>query len=207
MKKTLIFLSAFLLLAFANLTFAQLPQIGPSIQIGASAGYAKYNTDLISGGLELSSSARYGVVAHLSLPILPINFVGYYFYAPLNTSNDLGTSGNYEYSSSLSNIGLGIELPLIPGPIKPYLAADYLITRFGESTFTATPAAGSPSVTNSPSKSRSGIAFGTGLRFTLFPVIDIDATVKYNMNNLFGKDSGEDTINSTTVMATIFVGL
>ena len=211
MKRIVIFITILLFLCFDSFIFGQL---GTSIQIGASVGNAKYSgsdaftKDLGNGGMGISSSIRYGAKARLSLPLLPINFVAYYYYAPLNSNAALGTLGKLEYSSSLSNIGIGVELPLLPGPIKPYLAADYLITKFGDATFIQTFTNGlSPIERDSKGSSRSGVAFGAGLRFTLLPIIDIDGTIKYNMNNLFGKESGEDNIISITAMVTISVSL
>ncbi len=211
--KKFYFIAALLFFGINNYLFAQLSFLTPSFQLGASVGYAAYSgsdaftTDLSQGGLGFSNSARYGVKARLSLPVLPVNFVAYFYYAPLNSSATLSNSSNMEVSTSLSNIGIGFELPLLPGPIKPYFAADYLLSRFGETKITATVPNVETLVTKVEGTNRSGIGVGGGLRFTLLPIIDLDASVKYNMNNLFGKDDGEDTINSISVMATIFVGI
>lgn len=184
LKKTLLILAMFLMLS--SLSFGQLLQLGPGVGYTSINAPESLTKDISDGGTGYSGAIRYGLLARVGLPLLPLNFTGF-IYNNSWTGEESGT----ETSMSLLNIGLGAEWQLLPGPIQPYLALDFLMNSFGDSEINGEKVG--------DSYSRTGIGLGAGAEFTLLPMINLDASVKYNMNNLFGKEDGEDTMSTLNI--------
>ena len=87
---------------------------------------------------------------------------------------------------------IGAEYHLIPGPISPYLAVDLGFNNIGEVNF-------DPAILNqfaSPAISRTGLDIGGGVEIKIPFLITFDVSAKYNMLNLWGKQSGEGSIST-----------
>ncbi len=76
--------------------------------------------------------------------------------------------------------------------LSPYLAADIDFNHIGEVSFEQQPL----NFTNPGAISRTGFDAGGGLMFIIPYVFTIDASIKYAVLNVLGKDSGENNINS-----------
>lgn len=200
MKKQFLTLTAVILAVLVSL-----PVNAQSLKIGVGGGITQNlnTTNLLasaaSGGeLKLGTDYHYGLKAKVGLPLLPITIVGSWFYNSLKTDTEVA-GFKYEYDASFSTLGIGAEMGFIPGPISPYLGLDILYTTLGESTFKAT---GSPDFTMG-GNNRFGLGIGAGIDLGIIPKLNIDVMAKYQMNNLFGKEDGEEKLN--TFNATVLI--
>ena len=91
-------------------------------------------------------------------------------------------------------------MSFLPGPVNPYIAAEVLFTSFGETTYTI---AGVEQVPV-PGTDETGLGLGAGLYFKLLPVVDLDLSLRYNMNTLFGDG---DAMNSTNIRLNILYSI
>lgn len=195
------------LLNFLVLIFLSLPVFGQGLSIGPSVGYIDVtSTDFFTSGIQdgefdLTTGLRYGLKARTTLPLLPLTFTGHIYYASITIDGSYsGTT--FETESSLLNAAIGAEWNLLPGPIKPYAALDLLYSKTGDVSFSTIINGEAFEVSNDES-SRTGLGIGVGATITLIPVIDLDASVKYNFNNLFGKEDGEENLNTYSFMVSV----
>lgn len=149
-----------------------------------------------------SSEYHIGIKGRLNFPLLPITpygYIDYHFFR--GTASGITTVGLLPPPTDLStkqdllSFGVGAELPLIPGPISPYLGLDFEYNSFGDLKYGPFTVSGN---------SRSGIGIGAGVLFKLLPFVNIDASLKYQMLNLFGKSDGEDTIGIINLNLALF---
>ncbi len=203
MKKQFLYLTILLVAFLFQTNFAQ-------IQFGVGAGYTtlssstSYTEPIEDGGTGFSSGMHYGAKLRIFLPLLPINVIGHFFYSPLNSKGTYtyqGVTADYENSGSLMNFEGGAELTLFPTGIKPYISAVFLYSNFGKTTQTITALGQTYENTITEAKNRTGLGFGAGVRFTLLPIIDLEIAARYNINNLFGREEGEDYLNTFNLTA------
>jgi hypothetical protein len=166
-----------------------------SLRFGIGGGLSmvespSYYTD----GLGFSTEYHIGIKGKLELPVFPITPIGFVEYHFLNGSMDTPL-GSVDTKQNILSIGVGGEFSFVPGPISPYLGVDLMFNNFGDLE-----AAG---VTTSSGVSRMGIGVGAGAMLSLI-IIDVDVSLKYQMMNLIGKDSGEETIGILNLNADIF---
>lgn len=195
------------IITFFAVLFLSLPIFGQGLSIGPSVGYIDVNSsDYFTSGFEngefdLSTGLRYGLKARASLPLLPFTFTGHIYYASITVDGSYeGTT--FESESSLLNAAIGAEWNLLPGPIRPYAALDILYSKTGDVSF-STLINGQVFEESNDGSSRTGLGIGVGATITLIPVIDLDASVKYNFNNLFGKEDGEENLNTYSFMVSV----
>ncbi len=159
--------------------------------------------DISEGGVGFGSGYQFGVKGKFSLPIIPLKVVGFVSYSKFSSDGSLNNQ-NIENEWSIVTVGFGGEWSLVPGPISPYLALDILYNRFGEKTQKNT-------TNNTEMKddgvSRSGVGIGGGIDVTILPKIDLDLSARYNLNNLVGKEDGEENINSLSVTLNVFFNI
>lgn len=200
MKKVIIPIFAIvILLAFIS-TSAQ------SLRIGAGGGITMFQSpdaftdDLDKGGLGLASEYHFNGKLKFGFPVIPLSISGHVIYNTLSSEKS-GT----EISWNLLSLGVGAEYKLIPGPASPYLSLDLMMNSFGKLKV-------DDDEQEDTDISRYGIAIGAGLEFTLLPKVDIDASVKYNMFNLMGKEDEfynlkEETIGAISINVTLLFGV
>jgi opacity protein-like surface antigen len=169
---------------------------GQSLKLGLSGGLTNISgpdlltKDISENGFGYGAETHYGIKAKLGLPIIPLTFTGFVTNHALSSDED-----GVEVSQNILSIGVGAEYALIPGPIAPYLALDVLSNSLGELEVNGNKQA--------DGVSRVGISVGGGLDFKLLPKIDVDASVKYNIFNLIGKEGDEDNISSINLNVAI----
>lgn len=148
-----------------------------------------------------SSGYHIGAKLKLSIPLFPLTPVGSVTYSKF--SGDQSTPfGNIETSQSNWTIGAGVEYSIVPGPLSPYLAADLEYNNFGEVSIEG---ANLPvSISGTGSRSRFGIALGIGAELKIL-VIGLDASIKYHLMNMIGKESGEETVSVITYNLTLLL--
>ena len=165
----------------------------------------------VGGGLSFFSQTNspvtfntgYHVGAKLKLdipmvPSTPVAFINYHFLTADGSVNVLNQNVSYTYKQKILSFGVGAEYTLLPGPISPYLAVDFGYNNMGEGTVD-TPYGS----TTTPSASRTGIDIGAGAQIKIPFLFTLDGSVKYNMMNLFGKDSGEENFNAVVVNVSV----
>ncbi len=187
MKKSFV-LFLFIAVSFLAYQNAQAQTIKLGIGGGLSSVQSPtYYTD----NAGFSSEYHIGVKGKLSLPVIPITpigFVEYHFFRGL-------TPAGADTKQNILSIGVGGELSLLPGPLSPYVGLDIEFNSLGDFETTGSPTASGVS--------RMGLGIGAGAMLTLLP-IDFDVSLKYQMLNLFGKESGEETIGIINLNAAIF---
>ncbi len=198
MKKVLV---TTLLLGFVFFTdsFAQL-------SYGGGVGYTfllndDITTPISEGGLGLGAELHYGAKLRFGIPLSPFSITASAYWCNME-SDGTYDDVSIDYSQTMLTISGGAEMSLLPGPIKPFIAADFLYTKWndGEINYSYGSISGSETVEGD---TRTGLGVGVGAKFTLLPLIDIELVAKYNMHNLFSKEDGEDDYNSYTITANI----
>lgn len=201
-----------LMFIFAGSIQAQRLSIGIGGGISNIQGPDNYTKSISDGGLGFGSEYRLGGKAKLGLPLVPFTFTGQVFYTIMNSEGDVPTTPtssttvtSMETNLSLLSIGVGTEYTMVPGPLSPYLALDVSVNNFGELEYDYS---GQNLTDNTEDGfTRTGLAIGAGVEFTLLPTIDVDVSAKYAFNNLIGKESGEKDINSINITANILFSL
>jgi len=206
MKKFMMVLIVILFVAAGN---------GQSLKIGVGGGLMNftapaYFTDEYPKGIGFGMEPMINVKGKLGLPVFPLDLTASINYVMLgsegkgNADPKIGivNAHSVEISGNLLQIGVGAEYSLIPGPlpVKPYVSFDILLNNFGEMTYKYDWESNSipDSELKSASLSRTGIAIGAGVDLKT-PFADLNANVKYHINNLIGKEDGEDTISSLSL--------
>lgn len=165
--------------------------------------------DINEGGAGFSSAPHFGVKGKFKLPLIPLAITGQVLYTKFtgegNTTVSGGTTASVETESSLLLLGVGAEYKFVPGPISPYLAFDIFYANSGDFKYKAT-ALGTTSEQTFDGENRTGIGIGAGLVFGLLPMIDIDVSAKYNINNLLGKEEDEETFSAINLSASLSFG-
>ncbi|MBI9072231.1 MAG: outer membrane beta-barrel protein [Melioribacteraceae bacterium] len=204
MKK--IFQSLIILLLLVSISKAQ------SLRIGPAVGFTAVQESGIFGPSmpDLDNNLHYGVKAKLSLPMLPLKIQAHVIYTSFEGSGNAIppifsslTKTDVKVETSLLSIGIGGEWALIPGPVQPYIAADFLISSFGDTDISYS----NIYDVSTSGESRYGLGIGAGVDFKLLPTIDVDLTLKYNFNNLIGKEDWEDNFNTINLTANILFGI
>ncbi len=193
-----------LIFAVISLFFVYEQVVAQSVQIGVGGGLTVLTNEdatksFSEGGLGLGTGYNYGAKVKVGLPLSPFNFTAGAFWHPLKSEEEV-SGVKYGFDQTLSNYSLGVEMVLFPGPLKPYISAEFLQTTFGEATYKVDEV----EVAKFDSFTRQGFALGVGATFTLLPIIDVDLAAKYQMNNMFGKEAEEDNFNSFVVTATVY---
>ncbi len=185
MKKSII------LFLFAAISLLSLQETNAqSIKIGIGGGLSSvqsptYYTD----NAGFSSEYHIGLKGMLSIPVFPITPIGFIEYHFFRGQTPEGA----DTKQNILSIGVGGQMELLPGPLSPYIGLDLEFNNLGEIT-------GLPT---GSSVSRMGLGVGAGVMLTLLP-IDFDVSLKYQMLNLFGKESGEENIGIINLNAAIF---
>ncbi len=216
MKRSITVLLA--LLVVSSLTFGQ------SFKVGLGGGLAIVNgpdvltNDISKDGLGFSTEYQVGLKGKFGLPLMPIKIIGEVNYMLLNGEEDFDMTYygemigvKAETEASILSLGLGAEYYLIPGPISPYINATVNFNSISELKVKSTIKYNGVTYpteeeTLGEKVSRTGLGIGAGVSISILPIIDIDISAKYNIINLLGKEDGEDTISTTSLMATVFIG-
>ena len=193
------------LLSFILIAAMSLPSFAQSFRLGLTGGVTSiqspdsYTDDPSDGGMGFGSSAHYGLKAKLGLPLLPLTVTGQLIRTSF--SNEVN---NVDIDQSLLIFGAGIEwgiLP-IPGPINPYVALDLFYSNFGDVEYTYNNVE-----YNQDGFSRTGLGIGAGVEFTMLPKIDLEASAKYNFNNLIGQEDDEESMNTINISFSVLYSL
>ncbi len=180
----------FLFAAFSILSLQETDAQGIKLGIGGGLSAVQspsYYTDAAG----FSSEYHLGVKGKLSIPLFPITPIGFIEYHFFRGQTPAGA----DTKQNILSIGVGGEMELLPGPLSPYLGLDLEFNNFGDFETTGS--------TTQSGVSRMGLGIGAGAMLTLLP-IDFDVSLKYQMLNLFGKESGEETIGIINLNVAIF---
>ena len=217
MKKRIFYIVVVAVFAFVFQNVeAKILRFGPTAGMSTVTGADIYTKDLKDGGFGFDTENYFGGKAKLGLPLFPFTITGqaHYVsykgegidYAAIPPYASMLTEGDGERKFSLLTMSLGLEKRLLPGPLSPYLAADFLISSFGDAESTIRYPGGSTTI-KSDGESRYGLGIGAGLDFTLLPTIDVDVSAKYNFNSLFGKEDDEENFNTFNISVSVMFGI
>lgn len=201
MKKITIILFSVFFILFINLNVhAQLIKVGVGGGLTQVLSSDAFTNEVSSGGLGYSSEYNLGVIAKIDIPILPITPRGFILFHNLNGSGNYSKITNEQakevkYSQSITSIGIGVQLSIIPIPVgvDPYLSLDITFNNFKD--FNGTPPNGFLTFNGS----RGGLQLGIGAEVTIIPMINLDIIAGYNWFNLTGKVEGEETLSSVNL--------
>ncbi len=199
------FFIIFIIIAITQLSYGQESTGYETTSMQSNAAGLKFGVGAGVGGFSYSNSnisynAAFNIGAKLKLNIphvafTPLAFINYYFLTgnfsgtPINTTVPINSNINQK----ILTLGAGAEFKFAPdAQISPYLAADIDFNHIGEVSFDQQPL----NFTNPGAISRTGFDAGGGLMFIIPYVFTIDASIKYAVLNVLGKDSGENNINS-----------
>jgi len=191
MKKmtVLIFIAAISLFVSQNVS-AQTINLG----IGGGLSIVQSPTDY-KDAMGFSTEYHVGIKGKLNLPLFPITPIGIIEYHFLRGTAST-PEGSLDTKQNILTLGVGGELPLVPGPISPYVGLDIEYNNLGDLE------AGGTKI--SSGVSRTGLGIGAGIMVKILPVVNVDVNLKYQMLNLFGKEGGEDTIGIVNLNAALF---
>ncbi len=172
MKRSIVLYS---LIIFLSLTISSHAQM---LKVGLGGGY----TSVTTSESIFDDGFQYGGKLVLNVPLLPLTVAANLYNNPFSTE-----IGDASYESSFFSGGLGAEFTILPGPIKPYVGAEFLYTAIGESKING--------LSVGESESKYGLGLGAGAYFTLLPLIDLDLSAHYNMNTLLSSGDNFNTVH------------
>ena len=170
---------SYVLIIFILLTTASFAQ---GLKFGFGGGLSTISNS--NSGLSYNAGYHLSAKAKIDIPLFPIRPIAFIQYYILNGSYSFA-SFTGSTSQKIFSAGIGAEYSLLPGPISPYLAVDFGYNNIGEVKF-------EPAILNqssSASFSRTGLDIGAGVELKIPFLITFDVSAKYNMMNLFGKQS------------------
>ena len=154
--------------------YGQVP--GASIPVHLDLGIG-VGASMPTGTLNNNDNTGLHVGTKLRLSgFMPLNVSGGLSYHRL--PNKVGSSSDVIWMA-----GAGVEYPIPSILVKPYFGVDALFNSF------------SNTAANTKTFSRFGAGIGAGVSFAVPAFGDIDASVKYQLLNLAGKDPNEDAIS------------
>ena len=171
MKKTLLF---FWLIIVSGTLYAQVPMVESPVHLdlGIGGGISMPVGTLGNGD---NTGFHAGAKARLH-GFMPMNLLGNISYNRL--PNKVGGESDVVWMASA-----GLEYPIPSIMVQPYFGADVAYNSI------------SNTVAGFQSRSRFGAGFGAGVAFSVPSFGNIDASVKYQLLNLIGKDPNEDTVS------------
>lgn len=177
MKKILVLLAA--LLCFTTAAHAELKPLSIEGGIGGGASI---------GESDFSNFKGYNIGGKLKLdvPIFPFTVVGHLIHNSLDYNS---------VNAKIFSVGAGVEYPILFLPVlSPYISADASMNFFSGDA--------------QKKINRTGLGFGVGaeLKIPGLPV-NFDVEAKYRFDNMFGKESGEGTVNHLQIWAQILFPL
>jgi len=184
--------SLFIFVVFHNVSKAQIRlAIGPAFGLTSpTIDFTGETTDFYNGTkYGVRSGINYGIMSKLALG--PLNARLSISYASLSNTgkgNPNEPNSTLEVKSNLFMLSVGTELgfgvPLIP--VRPYIGVDLLFSTIsGSFNFQNTGGVNSNEI-SMQSASRTGLGLAIGSEFNLGRV-SIDASIRYNLLNLFSK--------------------
>lgn len=186
-----------------------------SLKLGIGGGPAFISSTGIPSSQELDNNVDfkngYQIGGRVKVGFLiPFNLVGQINYYKLKGNGTIPqplwsssiAPEDVDLNTSLLSIVIGGQYELIPGPLAPHLDIDLMLTSFGETSIKSMLSQAEEMKVDG--KSRLGLAFGAGADLKLLPAFDLEVGLKYNMHNLFGKEDGEESLNTVTLTASIF---
>ncbi len=183
----------FFFLLLNNVTSAQLVRFGLGGGLTMIKSPAEYTNSVENNGLGFTNNYHLTAIAKLNFPLIPITPAVFIDYHVLRGSSS--NSSNIETSQNIFSFGAEGELSILPLPlVKPYAVLDISYNKFGDLQVTSPLGSGSV-----PGVTRYGGALGIGAEITALPSIDLDLSLKYQIFNLVGKDSGESNITALTL--------
>lgn len=190
------------LLFLAGYTNAQNTKYGFSFGLTYILGPGFYTDDIDTSGraFGLTSNYHFGGKIKIGLQPVPIRLTGQLLYTSFNGSrNNVVISPNtaidIQTSSSLFTLAFGAEYVISPEPVSPYVTLELQMNNQGSTKLTEN----LPNSTREISidgNSRWGLGLGAGLDLGIVPQVDLDAAVKLNLVNLFGKKDNESTFST-----------
>ena len=186
--------------AIVVFSFFAISTFGQSLKIGIGGGYTALSGDnnfTAENILNLNSGYHYGGKILVGIPLLPIQFALNVYQNSLSSEVTEPIAGTTVTSEmSFSSFGIGTEFTFLPGPVQPYLSADLLFTSLGDTKLS--------DITIASGESKTGLGVGAGVYFKLIPIIDLDLSVRYNMNTLL---SDGDALNSTHIRLNVLYSI
>ncbi|MHB8580690.1 MAG: outer membrane beta-barrel protein [Ignavibacteriaceae bacterium] len=196
----LTFFCSALFILFANTSQAQMLKLGVSAGLTSLTSPAGYTNSVGVDGLGFGSNFNFGLQVRIDVPLIPLTpivFVNYHMLRGSGNVNNIAVST----SQNIWSAGVEAEYNILPLPfVKPYVSIEAAINSFGSLS-----ADFSSFNLSQGGMTRYGSAIGIGTVVTILPIVDLDASLKYNLFNLIGKSSGESSINALTLdLAVIF---
>lgn len=200
MKKIIVASITLLLIIFISTpSKAQLIKFGIGGGLTSLSGPDSLTKSISNGGLGFTSNYHFTVMVKFDIPLVPITpgiFIDYHYLKGSGTNN----AGNISTEQNIFSIGVEGQYNILPLPlVKPYAAIDIAYNHFGDLQVSEASA-----IFTSSGYNRYGAAIGIGAVVTAIPSIDLDVSLKYNFMNLVGKNSGEGSINATTLNLILF---
>lgn len=172
------------LIVFCGTLHAQEPSLPVSIAFGIGGGVSIPSGDLSN----FDNTGWHGLARVRFHGGMPVNIVAQGTYNRL--PNKIGGESDYDWIFSG-----GLEYPIPSAQVRPYLGADILLVS------TSNTGPGYTSIT------RGGLGLGGGVEFGLAGIGSFDASAKYQMLNLMGKDTNEITANQISLSLAIMFGM
>jgi len=195
MRKSIIFSNLMIMfILFSSLTSAQIVQMGLGGGITQITTPKLFTDKVENTGYGFNGNYHFTILAKFNLPLSPVTPEAFLDYHILRGS---GTFQDTAVSTSLSILSFGAEgeYYFLPLPyLKPYVLADLSYNSFSQLQLNI----GSDSFVQL-SHSNIGGALGLGTVISVLSKIDFDLSVKYNIYNLTGRQSGDEIVRALTI--------
>lgn len=207
--KRIFYFIAFLSLFLSTLSYAQNTKYGFSFGLTYIAGPGFYTDDIDTTGraFGLKTNYHFGGKLKVGLQPLPLRLTAQLLYTSFNGSRDNvvvgpNTAIDITTSSSLFTLAFGAEYLFSLEKVSPYATLELQLNSQGNTKIQQN----YPNQTRELSiegNTRWGLGLGLGIDMGIVPQIDLDAGIKYNLVNIFGKRSNEDTFSTFTLTLSV----
>lgn len=202
----------------SSLVFMTLPALAQRIEIGIGGGYAQFTaptryvkpiTDFGYGfgnTFPVTLSARYTPADQRHSFLISVEYqrLSGGGSLPQLVSVTALRPGDIENESAIWSASLGIEWLLLTSGPSPHLVAELLTSSLGNINTTQGTWQGDFHATV-PGGIRYGFSMGGGICVPLFFGAAINVDAKYVLHSLFGRASGEQSVNSLQFLGSIIV--
>ncbi|MCU7496462.1 MAG: porin family protein [Ignavibacteria bacterium] len=197
---------AFFLTCFSTVLYSQNIKYGFGGGLTYVLGPSSYTNDIDTSGSGLGLKSGYHLEGKIKFGLdpLPLRLTGQLIYTSISGSKDNiivnpTTAIDLETSTSIFTVAFGAEyLFNKQSSLSPYANLELQMNAQGKTNFNKVYPNGTQEF-SSDSRARWGLGIGAGVDVGLMSQLDLDAGIKFNFVNLFGKMSDESGFNTFTL--------
>lgn len=196
----------FFLICFSSITYSQNIKYGFGGGLTYVLGPGAYTNDIDTSGRNYGLKSGYHLEGKIKFGLqpIPIRLTGQLIYTSISGSKNNvvvnpTTAIDLETSTSIFTVAFGAEYLLSQeSAFSPYANLELQMNAQGKTNFNRIYPNGTQEF-STDSRARWGLGLGAGIDVGLLSQLDLDAGLKLNFVNLFGKNNNEDNFTTFTL--------